>query len=173
MVKKLIWTYGFVFSCLLAIPVVYRLYRELRTEIVFLPRAGHPTGIPHALRGASLKAAIELPDHVRGVTAIVQFASPSCPMCYQEMRDLERAYQHNPFPYVCLYEVEAEEQMQKFLTDFGHLHIQPIEPETARMLGITVNPFVVLIDANSVVSYVEYQLQRILPSIMAAKRGDS
>jgi len=150
--------------------VVYRPYRELREEIAHLPRAGHSTGLPHIMLGSSLRAAIPLPDHLKGVAAVVQFASPSCPLCREEMRVLEQAYQDQPFPYLCLYETDSEENEKQFVADFGHMHLQPIEPELARSMGVAVTPLVVLIDEDAIVRRVEYRLTKILGVMRAAKR---
>lgn len=167
----MIWTYGFALGCLVVMLAVYRSYRELRDEITRLPRAGHSNGLPHALLGVSLQAAIELPEHVKGVAAVVQFAAPTCPQCREEMKVLEKAYKNKPFPYVCLYEVEANEQaVQQFVAEFGHMQLQPIAPETVQALGVAFTPLVIMIDADTVVSLVEFRLPKILASMQSAER---
>ncbi|WP_165898651.1 redoxin family protein [Tumebacillus sp. BK434] len=149
---------------------MFRLYRQARAEINELPPAGQYGGPKHAMLGASLKSAITLPDSVQGVAAIVQFAAPGCPLCSEELAYLERSHRKQPFPYVCLYESDLEEHAQKFLADFGHLHIQPITKETMQLLGVVATPLVVMIDADGVVRQVEIQMAKILPSIQSAKR---
>lgn len=168
----MISTVFFSLGCLVALVVVYRAYLAFREEIVHLPQAGHSNGIPHALLGVSLKAAIGLPAHVHGRPTVVQFASPTCPKCHDEMVALERAHKVQPFSYVCLYEVDPNhlEEVQQFVAEFQHMNLQPLKLETARKLGVNMSPLVAMIDADGVVRRVEFRLPRILQSMPADER---
>lgn len=169
----MIWTYLFLVGCLAAMVAVYRAFLVFREEVERLPRAGHSSGMQHALVGASLKVAIELPPHVQGRSAIVQFAAPSCPQCHDDLKALERAYEKQPFPYVCIYQDAADLDdrfVQEFLAEFGHLNIQPLDRATMHKLGVEMTPIVMMIDADAVVRRVELHLSKLLAELPSGER---
>jgi thiol-disulfide isomerase/thioredoxin len=172
---KMIWTCLIASGCLAAMVAVYRALLVFRDEVDRLPRAGHSNGVPHALLGASLKVAVDLPAHVQGRAAVVQFAAPGCPKCHDELRVLERAYKDQPFPYVCLYEDGEQDDpyVREFLAEFGHLNLVPLTRETMQKLGVEVTPIVMMIDADAVVRRVEFRLPQLLAAMPVVERRAS
>lgn len=167
------WTFLFPVGCLVVIVAVYRAFLLFREEIERLPDEHQANQFAHVMLGASLEVAIDLPECVKGRVAIVQFAAPSCVQCHEELRALEKAYKEEPFPYVCLYEDDPDQDdplVRKFAVDFGHLNVKPLERELMYKLGVQMTPIVMLIDENAIVRQVEFQLPKLLASMRAGER---